>query len=246
MKPIILFFEDHRDPIAKEILSQSLSALQAFQVNGIGLEIDRDTSIESHQAALLHYCKLWSKMNSLSIEEKDKILGSVSIERRDEFQQNISYLPARKAELGLILRAKLMEEPIKIEGFDLNLGEIRTLLPHQQLLAARSMQVDREKAMIHNLMELNAQSGVVAILGLSHYDVANQLKQQGHHVVCFLPVSIEHEEGICREYLDKIKRHDATVRELILLDKRVNSMSEILQIIASSIEPALAIVPSMR
>ncbi|MDF1827935.1 MAG: hypothetical protein P1U39_06605 [Legionellaceae bacterium] len=236
MKPIILFFEDHRDPIAKDILSQNLAAIQALEINTLALEFDQETSAESHRDALLHYCKQWSKLQALPDDQKEKMLRSASHERQEEFLHNIANLPARKAELALILRAKHTALPIQIKGFDLNLGDIRTLTPEQQLRAARAMQIEREQAMTHHLAAFNEHGGVAAILGLSHVDVANQLKQQGRRVVCFLPVSMTQEEGVQREFLDKIAARDTAVQDFIILDRRTHAMSELLCIIESTVQ----------
>lgn len=245
MRPIILFFEDHRDPIAKEIVSESLSELQAQHINKIALEIDKDTSVKTHLTDLFRFCKLWSQMNAMPGADKERILSSVSVERRHEFQHHISNLSARKEEVKLILKAQQMNPPMQIQGVDLNLGDIRTLMPEQQLIAARALQTEREQAIVNNLAELNSRDGVIAILGLSHYEVAMQLKQKGHNVFCFLPVSIEQEEGVCSRFLKKIEQHDETVSDLILLDRRIHSMEEVIHTIISTLDSGLAAAPRM-
>ncbi len=235
MHPIILFFEDHRDPIAKDLLSTHLKDLQTLQFNTLALEIDKDMSIDTHLAALFKFCGSWSALKASATE---KLLQSVSQATQREFYHNISCIPAKKAEANLILNVKRLEQPMTCRGFDLNLGDIRLLPPEQQLSAAYALQTEREFAMQQRLTELSNTDGVVAILGLSHFGVATRLKEQGHDVFCFLPVSITPEAGVCHQFLEKIEQHDAAVADLVLLDQRVHSTEELWQVIASTIQPA--------
>lgn len=242
MHPIILFFEDHRDPLAKQVLSQHLPDMAALEITTLALEVDKGITIEKHLEELRNFCSIWSVMSNLPPDSKKAMLDSLPPERQAEFQHHLSYLPARKAELALVLNVK--NTNITVQGIDLILDNIRASMPQQQMRAAHAMQTQREAAMVNNLAELNTENGVMAILGLSHYEVANKLKQQGHEVFCFLPVSVAL-DGVCSQFLNRIARHDATINDLVLLDGRTQSMDQLWQIIESSIQARCSVVARM-
>lgn len=236
MKPIILFFEDHRDPCAKKILSVHLDDLHTLNVNTLALEIDKGTSLAKYINTTREFCWLWSSADKMPSAEKKKMLKSLSEERQREFEHHISCLPGRKAELELLFRVNQMGASIQFHGVDLEIQEVRDSTPQQQAEIIMALQKEREKSMVDNLSALSQENGVIAILGLSHFEVANQLKQKGHEVFCFLPIGVTLLDGIRKDFLNEIEQHAELVEELTVLDERTHSISELWEMIESQVQ----------
>lgn len=232
MNPIVLFLEDHRDPIAKQILSLHLSHLNEIGISAIGLEIDHETSLEQYLTELMKHLK-----DGLTLANLIKHFPQC---QNPDIIHIISQMSARKAEIELIVRSKSISPPIMLSGFDLNLKQIRYMPVSVKNEICFERQEERENKMAENLHELGSENGIVAILGASHYKVAQKLQDLGHEVFVFVPFSEIYNESYMSSFL-KILKENPTHEEFKILDATEKSIDELWQTIVSTVQKQLTV-----